>query len=40
MGAMVEVEPDVVLYVYWDSYESRMRAQRIRVTPAGLEPCR
>lgn len=38
MGAMAEVEPDVVLYVYWDSYESLMRAQRLRVTAAGLEP--
>lgn len=40
MGAMVEVEPDVVLYVYWDAFESLMRAQFIRVTPNGLEPVR
>ena len=38
MGSMIEVEPDVVLYVYWDSFESLMRAQRFRVTPTGLEP--
>jgi hypothetical protein len=38
MGAMVEVEPDVVLYVYWDSYEGLMRAQRIRVAADRLEP--
>lgn len=40
MGAMVEVEPDTVLYVYWDSFESLMRAQLIRTTAAGLEPVR
>ena len=38
MGSMIEMEPDVVLYVYWDSFESLMRAQFIRVTPKGLEP--
>lgn len=38
MGSMLEVQPDVVLYVYWDSFESLMRAQWIRVTPGGLEP--
>lgn len=40
MGSMLEVEPDVVLYVYWDSFESLMRAQFIRVTPGGLMPVR
>lgn len=40
MGSMLEVEPDVVLFAYWDSYESLMRMQRIRVTPAGLQPIR
>ncbi len=40
MGSMIEVEPDVVLYVYWDAFESLMRAQLIRVTPSGLEPIR
>jgi hypothetical protein len=40
MGVMIETEPDVVLYAYWDSFESLMRAQLIRVTPAGLEPIR
>lgn len=40
MGAMIEVETDMVLYVYWDSFESLMRAQFTRVTPIGLEPKR
>ena len=38
MGSMVEIEPDVVLYVYWDSYGGLMRAQRIVVTPSELVP--
>jgi len=38
MGSMIEVEPDRVLYVYWDSFESSMRAQFIRVTPRGIVP--
>ena len=38
MGSMIEVEPDRVLYVYWDSFESSMRAQFIRVTPRGIFP--
>ena len=38
MGTMLEVEPDVVLYVYYDSFESLMRAQLLRVKPTGLEP--
>ena len=38
MGAMREVEPDVVLYVYWDSFESHMRAQLIRIGSDRLEP--
>jgi len=38
MGGMIEVAPDVVLYVYYDSFESLMRAQFIRVTPSGLVP--
>ncbi|NLX07892.1 MAG: exo-alpha-sialidase [Phycisphaerae bacterium] len=40
MGAMIEVEPDVVLYVHYDSFESLMRMDRFRVTRAGLEPVR
>ncbi len=40
MGTMREVEPDVVLYVYWDSFESHMRAQLIRVLSDRLEPVR
>ena len=40
MGAMVEVAPDEVLYVYWDTFRTLARAQRIRITPSGLEPVR
>ena len=40
MGKMYEVQPNVVLYVYGDSYESEMRAQFIRITPDGAEPAR
>lgn len=40
MGAMYEVEPDMVLYAYWDSFESHMRAQLIRVHPDRIEPVR
>ena len=40
MGAMCEVEPDVVLHVYWDSYESHMRMQFIRVLSDRIEPVR
>ena len=38
MGGMLEVEPNVVLYVYWDSHESYMRAQFIRVGTDRIEP--
>ena len=38
-GSTLEVEPDVVLYVYDGKYsDARVRAQRLRVTPGGLEP--
>ena len=40
MGAMVETEPDRVLYVHWSSFESLMRGQSIRVTADGLLPIR
>ena len=40
MGKMFEVKPDLVFYVYGDSYESEMRAQFIRITPDGAEPAR
>ena len=40
MGKMFEVQPDVVLYAYMDSYHSEMRAQFIRITPDGAEPAR
>ncbi|HUT75109.1 MAG TPA: sialidase family protein [Armatimonadota bacterium] len=38
MGALLEVEPEVVLFVYMDAKPERLRAQRIRVTAQGLEP--
>lgn len=40
MGKMYEVAPDVVLYVYMDTYHSDMRAQFIRITADGAEPAR
>ena len=40
MGCMLEVEPDVVLYIYWDSFESQMRMQRFRVSDDGIHPVR
>jgi len=38
MGSMIEIEPNLVLYIYWDSFESLMREQLIRVTPTGIVP--
>jgi hypothetical protein len=38
MGSLVEVEPNVVLFIYMDSWQSKLRAQFIRVTEKGLEP--
>jgi hypothetical protein len=40
MGSILEVEPNLVLYIYFDSYLSRMRGQFIRITPEGIEPAR
>jgi len=40
MGDMYEVEPDLVLWVYMDSWYSNLRAQFIRITPDGAEPVR
>ena len=38
-GSTIEVEPDVVLYVYDGKYsDARVRAQLLRITPHGLEP--
>jgi hypothetical protein len=37
-GDMVEVAPDVVLFVYMDTRQGFLRGQFIRVTPHGLEP--
>ena len=38
MGSMIEVEPDLILYVYMDSSYKHARAQYLRVTADGLEP--
>lgn len=38
MGSMVEVEPDVVLFMHMDSWHDRMRARFFRVTETGLVP--
>jgi len=38
MGAMMEVEPEVVLFVYMDANREFLRAQRMRITAEGLEP--
>lgn len=40
MGALLEVEPEVVLFMYMDSWMTKMRCQFIRVTDKGLEPVR
>ncbi len=40
MGALLEVEPEVVLFVYMDANREFLRAQRIRVTREGLQPDR
>jgi hypothetical protein len=40
MGSMTEVEPGVVLYVYWDTRMSLMRGQFMRVTETAIEPVR
>ena len=36
MGSMIEVEDNLVLFVYWDSNYSYMRAQHLKITEAGL----
>lgn len=38
MGSMIEVEPDKVLYVYWDSLEAQMRGQFIEISQQGIRP--
>ncbi len=38
MGQMIEVEPNLVLYVYMDSDESHVRAQYLRITEDSVEP--
>ena len=40
MGALLEVKPDVVLFVYMDSWMTKMRSQFIHVTDRGLVPYR
>jgi len=37
MGCTMEVEPEVVLFVYMDANREFLRAQRIQVTPEGLK---
>ena len=38
MGSLVEVKPNVILFVYMDCWGGPLRAQYIRITPNGLEP--
>ena len=38
MGSMLEVRPGLVLYVYYDRFESRMRAQYILAAAGELTP--
>lgn len=40
MGGLVEVQPDLILFIYQDSWFNTLRAQYIRVTDRGLEPVR
>jgi hypothetical protein len=40
MGSMLEVAPDVILYIFMDSRGGPARGQFLRVTPDGLEPAR
>ena len=40
MGAMCEVAPDLVLWVYMDNNATNLRAQYIRITEHGAEPAR
>lgn len=40
MGSLVEVKPNVILFIYMDSWHSKLRAQFVRVTEHGLEPAR
>lgn len=40
MGDMIEIEPDLFLFVYMDSFNGAARAQFVRVTPDGLVPAR
>lgn len=40
LGAMLEVEPDLVLYIYWDTRMSFMRTQYLKVTDDGVTPRR
>lgn len=38
MGALCEVEPNVVLFIYMDSWNDTLRGQFFRVTDQSLEP--
>ena len=38
MGTMYEIEDNLVLFVYMDSWRDKLRVQRVRVTDQGLMP--
>ncbi len=38
MGSEVEVKPNVILFMYMDSWQGLLRAQYMKMTPKGLEP--
>jgi hypothetical protein len=40
MGDMVELEPNLFLFIYMDSWRTLLRGQFFRVTDEGLEPAR
>ena len=37
-GSMAEIAPDVVMWVFADTWRSSVRAHAIRITPTGIEP--
>jgi hypothetical protein len=40
MGSMIEVEPNLVLYIYWDTPGTLMRGQFLKVTDSAVESVR
>jgi hypothetical protein len=38
LGSMIEIEPNLVLFVYMDSFQGPMRAQYFRVSRDGIRP--